>query len=804
MRTTKLIKWAAAGLMVTLLAGCSSTPDSVEDPLSFDVDAQLPFVTAAPEAVAATQTPQPTAPWDTTAPTQDWQNDHSADLGDQVEEGDLVNDTTVIYQQLSTGDSGSDVEKLQQRLKELKYYTGAVDGRYGSQLATSVKRFQSSLGLDTTGIASANLQRMIFSSAAPTYTGNSFTDTTDTITFGDTDDQDYGADPTKKPTTTKRPTTTKTPAAGDEENDTGYTTLSYGDIGTKVRNLQSSLKTLGYYSGAVDGVYGAGTVAAVKRFEQAYGKTQTGIATVALQTKLFSGDAKPFSQATPAPAQEASYVNLKPGDTGERVEQLQQRLKELGYFTANVGGNYLTETSKAVKAFQEALGLDPSGYASASLQRKLFSSAAPANTSNPTSYVKLQKSDTGAWVTALQTRLKELGYLKGSVDGVYGNSTVSAVKLFEQAYGKTPTGIATVSLQKTLYDVDAKPYEKATPTPEPEYIDLRSGDKGQRVMALQNRLEDLGYFSGDVDGNYGSSTVSAIKRFEKAYGKTQTGVATVSLQKTLFSDSAKPYEGATPTPAPTAAAEYVELRPGDSGNRVKQLQTRLKELGYFDGDIGGNYLEKTTKAVKLFQRAYGKDETGVASVSLQKTLFSDSAKPYEGATPTPAPEYVKLSPGDSGDRVKKLQTRLKDLGYFTGNIGGNYGELTTAAVKRFQAKISANQTGVATVTLQEKLFADDAPFYKSSGTTYKTLKMGSTGDEVSALQTRLMELGYLSEDMIALGKFEKATRDAVIDAQLARGYESDGTADDDFQKYIFSDEAYDYIESPEGDSEGGY
>jgi hypothetical protein len=153
MRTTKLIKWAAAGLMVTLLAGCSSTPDSVEDPLSFDVDAQLPFVTAAPEAVAATPTPQPTAPWDTSAPTQDWQDDHSADLGDQIEEGDLVNDTTVVYQQLSTGDSGSDVEKLQERLKELKYYTGAVDGRYGSQLATSVKRFQSSLGLDTTGIA---------------------------------------------------------------------------------------------------------------------------------------------------------------------------------------------------------------------------------------------------------------------------------------------------------------------------------------------------------------------------------------------------------------------------------------------------------------------------------------------------------------------------------------------------------------------------------------------------------------------------------------------------------------------------
>ncbi len=782
MRTTKLIKWAAAGMLAAFLVGCSSTPDSVEDPLSFDVDAQLPFVTAAPEAVATTPTPEPTIPWDTSAPTQDWQNDNSADLGDQIEEGDVVNDTTVSYRQLSTGDTGEEVQQLQQRLKELKYYTGSVDGRYGSNMTTAVKRFQSTLGLDTTGIATANLQRMIFSSAAPTYTGNSFTDTDNTISFGDTDDQDYA------PTPTKKPSSSSGSSSNDDDSGTGYTSLSYGDSGTRVRNLQSSLKALGYYSGAVDGVYGSGTVAAVKRFEKSYGKTQTGIATVALQTKLFSGDAKPYSEPTTAPSQEGTYVTLKSGDSGTRVKQLQQRLKELGYFTANVGGNYQTETTRAVKSFQKALGLEQTGVATASLQRKLFASSAPANTANSDSYVKLEKNDTGAWVTALQSRLKKLGYLNGSVDGVYGNGTVSAVRLFEQAYGKTPTGVATVTLQKTLYSKDAKPYNKPAPTPEPEYIELKQGDSGLRVMAVQNRLKELGYYSGDTDGNYGSSTVKAVKLFENAYGKDQTGVATVSLQKTLFSDSAKPYKGATPTPAP----EYVELRPGDTGTQVKRLQTRLKELGYFDGDIGGNYLEKTTAAVKRFERAYGKDETGVATVALQKTLFSDSAKPYKGATATPAPEYVKLSPGDSGTRVKKLQQRLKDLGYFTGNVAGNYGELTTAAVKRFQKKIGVEQTGVATVKLQQSLFAGDAPAYKS-GTTYKTLKVGSTGDEVTMLQNRLMELGYLSEDDISLGKFEKSTRDAVIDAQLARGYESDGTADADFQTYIFSEEAYLYI-----------
>ncbi len=155
--------------------------------------------------------------------------------------------------------------------------------------------------------------------------------------------------------------------------------------------------------------------------------------------------------------------------------------------------------------------------------------------------------------------------------------------------------------------------------------------------------------------------------------------------------------------------------------------------------------------------------------------------------------------------MKKLQTRLKELGYFSGNIGGNYGELTTAAVQRFQKKIGANQTGKAPIALQEKLFADDAPAYKSSGDsdpdTGTTLKVGSTGEQVKLLQNRLMELGYLSEDNISLGKYEKSTRNAVIDAQLARGYESDGTADANFLAYIYSDEAFDYIAAEE--EEGG-
>ncbi len=55
-------------------------------------------------------------------------------------------------------------------------------------------------------------------------------------------------------------------------------TLSrYGSTGTEVRNIQSVLKRLGYYTGTVDGIYGSKTKAAVVRFQRDCGLTQDGI-----------------------------------------------------------------------------------------------------------------------------------------------------------------------------------------------------------------------------------------------------------------------------------------------------------------------------------------------------------------------------------------------------------------------------------------------------------------------------------------------------------------------------------------------
>ena len=52
----------------------------------------------------------------------------------------------------------------------------------------------------------------------------------------------------------------------------------YGSTGSEVTQIQTKLKRWGYYSGAIDGIYGSKTLAAVKWFQSKNGLTVDGIA----------------------------------------------------------------------------------------------------------------------------------------------------------------------------------------------------------------------------------------------------------------------------------------------------------------------------------------------------------------------------------------------------------------------------------------------------------------------------------------------------------------------------------------------
>lgn len=93
----------------------------------------------------------------------------------------------------------------------------------------------------------------------------------------------------------------------------------------------------------------------------------------------------------------------------------------------------------------------------AALEAKIeeLEAALNSNDSEPETYPTLEKGSKGNDVVALQTRLKELGYLDGAADGAYGNGTASAVNAFQAAAGLTETGIADAATQEALFADDA-------------------------------------------------------------------------------------------------------------------------------------------------------------------------------------------------------------------------------------------------------------------------------------------------------------------------------------------------------------
>ena len=59
--------------------------------------------------------------------------------------------------------------------------------------------------------------------------------------------------------------------------------------------------------------------------------------------------------------------------------------------------------------------------------------------------------------------------------------------------------------------------------------------------------------------------------------------------------------------------------------------------------------------------------------------------------------------GSSGDAIKEIQQRLKDWGYYNGDVDGNYGVLTQDAVIAFQKKHGITVDGIVGAQTAEKL-----------------------------------------------------------------------------------------------------
>ncbi len=399
----------------------------------------------------------------------------------------------------------------------------------------------------------------------------------------------------------------------------GDRVLSKGMTGTDVKEAQERLIHYYYLEGTASGNFNNATVAAVKEFQKRNSLNVTGIINAGTATALKSNKSK-YANHPMAP----DYV-LKAGDKGEAVKILQINLRDTYYYKGKITGKYDVYTVRAVKNFQQSIGITADGKAGKKTKTYLYNrSAALFKGGLPTR--NLQQGDRGYDVFVVQQRLFNLNYLGTAPNGYYNTATVAAMKKFESKNGLNQVGRYNDTTRRYLYPskVDAKA-EKAWHDKDTEYDiytppTLRLYNKGNDVALAQMKLKAAGYLLDKADGVFGKTTKAAVIAVQNDYGLDADGIIgpdTWAVIRTFNVENADPKMVDVKR---TGTTPYIQLRYGNKGANVVQLQQYLIKLGYLPtGEDDGIFGTKTRKAVIAFQKDNNLARDGIVGT---KTLVA--------------------------------------------------------------------------------------------------------------------------------------------------------------------------------------
>lgn len=374
------------------------------------------------------------------------------------------------------------VKELQEGLKKLGYLKGPTDSIFGKDTESAVKNFQRDNNLTADGVV-----------------GQKTWSTLDKLLANNNQ--------IEKPIAPVPPSNIITPDIKEKP------TLRIGSRGIEVVELEQSLLSLGYFIGNPNATFDEETEAAVIKFQRRYKLIDDGV--VGPTTWAAIDDA--FSAQPTAPITDS--ITLKEGSKGDEVKSLQQKLEILGLYDGVIDGNFGSETTEAVKAFQKLNGLTVDGV----VGPRMWDVLNTKYNNLPINLPVVKEESTGDAVKILQEKLQQLGYYVGSVTGSFGYETTLSVKAFQKDNGIVADGVVGAKTWKTLYEA-TKVIIPTEPLPSGPKPTLKAGDKGEYVSQLQDELKKLMYYNGDISGFFDKRTLVAVQSFQDANKLTADGV----------------------------------------------------------------------------------------------------------------------------------------------------------------------------------------------------------------------------------------------------------------------------------------
>lgn len=351
----------------------------------------------------------------------------------------------------------------------------------------------------------------------------------------------------------------------------------------------------------------------------------------------------------------------------------------------------------------------------------------------------LTLGSTGNDVVSVQNYLINLGYLKGTADGSYGNVTKAAVIMLQANESLGGNG-----------NVDNDTYLRIQQTNK-KFISLKKGSMGNSVAVMQSYLIKLGYLDISANGEFGTETEKALKRFQSVNGISSDGVAGTQTLGVLY--------GASPKNNTDLEVLDRTLKVGMNGDDVKSVQQYLKDLGYLDSIVDGNYGNVTKVAAIMFQANEGLYVDGEIGNQSYKILQTTDKK------------FITLKKRMKNSAVKTMQKYLIKLGYLNESADGDFGTITENALRTFQIKNGITVDGIAGRETLKTLYGTSPKDNSYVDKLNRTLKLGMSGNDVKNVQQYLKNLGYMD---VVDGQYGNKTKASAIMFQANEELAADG------------------------------
>ena len=375
---------------------------------------------------------------------------------------------------------GSDIDavkRLQNLLAGHGFYTGEIDGVYDNATILSLMRYQAACGLKQDGIATlALIDRLA------------------------------------------------------EDNDIvgGEVAASEGMRGPLVTRVQSLMRAIGFYQGALDGVFTSDLGDALAMMSTYSGLPETHTATpevMAAAQRLLNSLNSHFGEGAfdiQLNVQSRGYHRTakkahlyKKASTGSDAVAIPAKHTAVEIADGGKSGWYkVTASGKTgymlTSAIEEAKDVDFTvgwGYRADQIGER-----------------ELNGDTIGEAVRTVQARLKALGFYTGRESGIYSSATADAVMAYQRAAKLPEDGAASVDTQRRMFETDDITGTVRT---------LEAGSEGLPVRNLQRWLRSLQYYSGESTGVADSATIEAVKLFARSNGFGAKSAATPAIQEAI-------------------------------------------------------------------------------------------------------------------------------------------------------------------------------------------------------------------------------------------------------------------------------